>query len=827
MKQSKTTLKELSACYRAVLRHGILCNAIALGLVATPSMADELYYTWWHPENINSYEIINDDINSVVTGGEYNFITGTSMRNFVNGDVNLTLDGVRQVAKINPRDSHWVETNVFGSIFLPSSGGYLYNTELGVVIPDDESRDLQQWINGDINVLVKNNSVIENSVIGVNFYAANNEITESGLSGKTTVTVEDSTVNQSVRGTNYRDIDQNSSKTLVGDIELNVINSLIKEEIVSAGSAASAGNVVINIVGNSVVGYTDKTATTKTHEDKDNWIIAGANRNGATIASTTINLNTDGADNAIWIAGDVHSGSRDRRIITTDAITIPNNNPDENSVSGNATLNMLGGGDINIGGNLRAYHVAGDKTLNINNVTANIGGNVQEFQTINMDENATLNVDGTLTLAADDNVNIVLQDLNTYSKINATQLDANGANLNFLVSKQGTYNIVHANQTISDFTWNPENALFDFSHNNGVLTATAKSADEIAETTNINSNAANTVSALAHSDNADANRLSLIAQDVLTRGDTKYVENELENLTPSKSPVATSVALGVQSHVLSAAGERMSLALTGRNGGDVHADFGVWAKGMYNKTKHSDLLNANTWGTSVGFDTDLNHSVILGVGYSYGQTDADLKNSNIDIDSNTVFVYGQYRNADWFINGTIAYIMSKYDWNKSVFGTDFNTAYHVNSLSEQVMGGYHFANGITPTLGLRYLNVNQDSYFDGLTTVGKVNSTYLTGVAGVDYKYTWIAPYTSLFWNPELHAAVTYDMVSDSNMAIVMIPGAAAYTVATDELSRLGGEFGIGLSAEYYYLTVSLNYDLNVHRDFTSQTGSLKIKYKF
>ena len=33
MKQSRTVLKELTAAYRAVLRHGILCNAIALGII--------------------------------------------------------------------------------------------------------------------------------------------------------------------------------------------------------------------------------------------------------------------------------------------------------------------------------------------------------------------------------------------------------------------------------------------------------------------------------------------------------------------------------------------------------------------------------------------------------------------------------------------------------------------------------------------------------------------------------------------------------------------------------------------------------------------------
>jgi outer membrane autotransporter protein len=84
-----------------------------------------------------------------------------------------------------------------------------------------------------------------------------------------------------------------------------------------------------------------------------------------------------------------------------------------------------------------------------------------------------------------------------------------------------------------------------------------------------------------------------------------------------------------------------------------------------------------------------------------------------------------------------------------------------------------------------------------------------------------------LFWNPELHIAATYDMLSDAAMAVVTIPGASAYTIESENLSRLGGEFGFGITAEYYYLTVSLNYDLNVHQDYTSHTGSLKLKYKF
>ena len=56
MRQSKTTLKELTAAYRAVLRYGILCNAIALGLaVATPARAGVI-----NPDTTNNVFVLGD-----------------------------------------------------------------------------------------------------------------------------------------------------------------------------------------------------------------------------------------------------------------------------------------------------------------------------------------------------------------------------------------------------------------------------------------------------------------------------------------------------------------------------------------------------------------------------------------------------------------------------------------------------------------------------------------------------------------------------------------------------------------------------------------------
>jgi len=74
MKQTRTTLKELTAAYRAVLRHGILCNAIALGLIVAPAMAEPITETvnngteqihFFNVQN-GSYEITN----SHYTGNE-------------------------------------------------------------------------------------------------------------------------------------------------------------------------------------------------------------------------------------------------------------------------------------------------------------------------------------------------------------------------------------------------------------------------------------------------------------------------------------------------------------------------------------------------------------------------------------------------------------------------------------------------------------------------------------------------------------------------------------------------------------------------------------
>ena len=85
----------------------------------------------------------------------------------------------------------------------------------------------------------------------------------------------------------------------------------------------------------------------------------------------------------------------------------------------------------------------------------------------------------------------------------------------------------------------------------------------------------------------------------------------------------------------------------------------------------------------------------------------------------------------------------------------------------------------------------------------------MMGVLGVNYAFA-IESESAFQFRPELRAAMTYDFIYDDAVTTVVMPGAPSYYVYGDRLSRIGGEFGIGLTMNYRDLDVSLNYDIEV-----------------
>lgn len=364
---------------------------------------------------------------------------------------------------------------------------------------------------------------------------------------------------------------------------------------------------------------------------------------------------------------------------------------------------------------------------------------------------------------------------------------------------------------------------------NGVTVAT-KSVADIAEKVGVSVQAAGAVASLANTTSNKAHRVSLALQEALNAGDAAYVEAETAKLNPTDKPVAQAATTSVQNQVLSLASGRMSGGMSvGRSGGDEYAqENGFWIQGLFNKSKFADQFHGYTRGVALGADTLIDRKWTIGGGLAFNGSDVHARDgAHTSIDTKTLFLYGQYKPSKWFMNATATYSMSEYTENKTVAGVGLGATYDVDAYGAQFMTGYDFATGITTQAGMRYLHIAQDSYIDDRDAqIMATDTDFMSGVAGLKYAFA-IENDWAIQIRPELSASVTYDFVSDDSAATVVTPGVEAYAVNGNRLSRIGGEFGIGFTAQYKGVEMSLMYDLDLHKDYTSQTGMLKLRAQF
>lgn len=377
------------------------------------------------------------------------------------------------------------------------------------------------------------------------------------------------------------------------------------------------------------------------------------------------------------------------------------------------------------------------------------------------------------------------------------------------------------------------NALYDISTTAGILSITRKSvAEQTAglEKAGLDSSAAKTVAAISGvktmgNEQVDAlfTELTVAAQ----AGDADAIAqiNEVAKaINPESESVVQSVAVSTQNTINNLTAGRMAL---GHNGGDVDLTAGgVWVQGLYNKSKNADKFSANTRGISAGIDGTINNDIMVGIGYAFGRSDVNAQTRDTDIDSHSVFLYGQYKPGAWYANATLNYTTSKYE-ESGISIVPVDSEYRANTFGANVATGYDFASGITPELGLRYMHVRTNAYTNSLGMNVDANSTdFLTGMIGARYGFDIMAGDAFLI-RPELSAAAKYDMLSDENTATVALPGVNAYTLDGERLNRFGGEFGAGLTMSYYGFDLSLTYSIDVRKDYTSQTGMAKFRYNF
>ena len=732
---------------------------------------------------------------------EYNYIYGSSTNPNIDGDFSLTVNETQ------------TQSDVIGAYFKTPS--------------QDAS------VEGDVilNIISSN---IGLTVTGSQLQDPHGE-GNVGVAGKTIVNVKNSTIGESVRGANISGSTDLIGDYSIGNIQLNVENSTVVNEIVSVGSGVSAGDIEINIKGSSSIGTSG-----------DGWLIAGTSRNvGNSVKNTTINLNTDGAENTINVGGYVTSGSRYK-------------DGGVGSVTGNAQLNILGGGTVNVGAlnggiTVNGDSVSGTSSLDIKGTTVNVtadenfenaDGSIKGFDTITMDDKSSLTAKS-LILSEDAIVSVALTNNDTHSKIIVDTLDANGATVKMTVAGEGEYDLVKVNAANinSDFAYNLENGLYTLVEDNGTITATQKSSSEVADSLGLSSDEASALTAATSSAGSSGNASfdEVVSQlnQAAQAGDSS-VAKEASKLGADANPIVVSqeasshdVLFSVVSNELNGAGGAIA---EGKSSGDFFKKATAWVRGLFNKADHESTsksagFNSDTYGVAFGIDKELDNNVRAGFGYANSQTDIESVGRDTDVDTNSLFVYAKYKPADWYVNTMLAYSWSEYDEKKSILGVNAGAKYDIDTIALQSMYGYETkfkSYDLTPEFGFRYLHIDQDSYTDKLgSKVASNQEDVLTLVAGAKIAKDYTLDNGTIL-RPELKAALTYDLFDADNSANVLLANGAGYTVDGEKLDRLGFELGAKVSTFATEKTeLSAGYLTRFREDYQDHTLTFDVKYNF
>ena len=836
MKMSRTAIKELTAAYRAVLKHAFIAAMGAMVVIGGASADDTKTRLVVDVDATENLAGVHDGYISTENGsvaqvlGVLNvsdgaqFTTNKTDRNggaiFNSGTLTLG-DGVSftgNSAKFG--GAVWNDGKMeiaAGTKFVgnnsKSAAGALYNSSTGT-------------LDNLIGVVFENNTAAMGGAI-------NNAKTSASVKGGIIDLISKSHF-----------IGNSGGKSQGGAIRNQGTISTITDSVFDSNIAGNGGAINNGTWGSLVKGIYKTTFINNTA------VATGGNHQGGAITNaghigiideTVFESNRAGKiGGAIANVTPQNSGGGLAEVNIANSIFTGN----VAGESGGAIYNATGGAASLSGENTFTGNMAGGVGNDIYNLgklavtggTTTIDGGITGDGALTIADGATLNI-GTTTvqqkeLTLDGTVGATIIDANNYGKLLAETYNGNGQ-VSLNVATTGTYNIFGENA--NEYTVVDAGAIYDVTKgDNGAITIATKKVEEIATETGLTNTAANTVAALANSDSELVNIASLNAQQALRNGDTDYIETESAKANPVDKPVVQSVAQSVQGAVMTLAANRMAGAPTagtmGRSGGDwSNVARGIWAQGMFNRSKYNGQFNGYTRGVSAGFDALIDKQYTIGLGYAFGHSDVHANGGrDTEIDSNSIFAYAQYKPSEWFVNAALNYTMSKYkETEDNVFGAlRLKSDHDTDAFGGQVMTGYDFASGLTPEIGLRYLHVTQDGYNNGLAHVSSDDTDFLTGIAGMKYRFA-IENDSVINWFPELRAAATYDFVSDRAMSTVTMPGAASYVIDGDRLSRFGGEFGIGLTAEYKGLEISLVYDLDLHKDYTSQTGMAKFRYEF
>ena len=829
-------------------RNHVLGVAFLAGLVVMPAMADDVVgvQVIGEGDSITFSDVVAnsfDTTGGVILNSGTVTVNGTSqfsnnVGTMLGGVISNKATGILQIGNVefnentgyngavlyNLGSARFDGTALFAGNVAQNLGGAIYN-EGSIVFDKLATFSGNKSLNGG--------NVIQNESTGViNFNAglissgnvsADDYVTTYGINNSGTMTVVGGDVvvngNMAYAGAGF----SNFGNLLLGayfDDDDSVVSAPLDNITFQSNTATDGDGGAMYIAATDASDVVSTILNGKTTFSLNHAALNGgaiSNDVGGGQSELVFNGNVAFMENSAGeIGGAIYNLGGDNGVITFNGDVVFSGNTDStgaNDIYNDGTINF--NGNVTLDGGITGAGtivLANGKFLNIGNASIsqgaiNMNGGTIVAMISNVDDEYRINVGD---FSGDGTIALTLGDVGTY-KI-------------FGESSFSEHTIFEGNITFDSPIYHLE-----WIDNNSTITAARKTAEQIANDNEVSIDAARTILNLMDSSSDVLNDLGMSLQEQLAVKNRNAVEHAHHAIHPEMESVVQSVSTSVQTAIAKLAAGRMAIVQSsvGRSGGDVVARGGVWAEGMYNKSKQNDAFNGYTRGVTVGIDTKLGRSFMLGAGYSYARSDFSGAVRDTDVGSNTVFAYGQYKPTAWYMNAMLNYTMSDYVEKSDVLGILVESDYDVNAFGGAIMTGYDFAGGITPEMGVRYMHISADEYKNSLDIKSKLDDVdYLTGMLGAKYAFDYRVS-RGFTLRPELRGAAKFDVISDENVATINMPGINAYVLDGKRLARMGAEFGVGIAMKYNDFSLALNYDIELREDYTSQTGRVRARYVF
>ena len=240
----------------------------------------------------------------------------------------------------------------------------------------------------------------------------------------------------------------------------------------------------------------------------------------------------------------------------------------------------------------------------------------------------------------------------------------------------------------------------------------------------------------------------------------------------------------------------------------------VWITPFYSHLNAGS--DVNTTGLAAGIERRLENSVV-GIGYSYLYD--DFRKDDLTAQSHAVFIYGEYKPSDFYINMTA-------DYENTRYREGGNSSYSWENKAIQASVGYTF-NFITPQVAIRSLWIEHDDYMTKKDEfVSDKTYSVVSALAGVKIAQEFVLTKTYRFV-PQMKFSMIYDMKSPDRWVYVQTPSANGF-IKTNGLSSLGTQIDVRMDITSGQETsVGLQYSGQFRNNFKSHGVMLTGIYAF